>query len=76
MNNKISNEFNNRVWYPMYRINIFTDTYRMLKLYLFVNRRYQKEDLNVGIIRQIFYLKITTFMLDLYKYPVKLNALR
>lgn len=30
MNDKISNEFNNRVWYPMYRINIFTDS--MLKI--------------------------------------------
>jgi len=49
MNDKISNQFNNRVWYLMYRINIFTDN--VLKLYLLVNRRYQKEDLNVGIIR-------------------------
>jgi len=26
MNDKIANEFNNRVWYPVYRINIFTDS--------------------------------------------------
>lgn len=41
--NDISNEFNNHVWYPVYRINIFTDS--VLKLYLLVNRRDIKKEI-------------------------------
>lgn len=35
MNDKISNEFNNRVWYPIYDINIFTDRHSVKIVFIY-----------------------------------------